>query len=77
MCGSAPAPEQAGVGVQQLAQVAQAARAREVALRKRLAGEGDAVRLVIMLPQPVDDLRCGVMCALGWLVPQAVSGRAG
>ena len=53
------APEQAGVGVQQLAKVAQAARAREVALRKCLAGEGDAVRLVVVLPQPVDDLRVG------------------
>lgn len=45
--------------MQQLAEVAQAARAREVALRKCLASEGDAVRLVVMLPQPVNDLRGG------------------
>lgn len=44
--------------MQQLAQVAQARRPRQVLLRKALPRERDAVRVLIMHPQPVDYL-CG------------------
>jgi hypothetical protein len=42
--------------VQQLEQVAHAAGAREVALRECLALQRDAVRLLVIVPQPVYDL---------------------